>query len=87
MWANYKAGKTAICNHIIDNGNDKYISELKHEKTQYKKIPPFDLMEHFKKCYGKVDDAAITNMRMEMLQYTWHPPTSIITIFSKFSEL
>ena len=87
LWAEYKAGEQAIRNLIIDNVDDEYISELKHKKTQYKQIPPFDLMEHLKNCYGNVDDKAITAMRMEMLQYNWHPPTPITTMFSKFSEL
>ncbi|GFH49049.1 hypothetical protein CTEN210_05525 [Chaetoceros tenuissimus] len=87
LWAEYKAGEQAIRNLIIDNIDDEYISELKHERTQYKQIPPFDLMEHVTNCYGKVDDAAIIEMRKEMLQYTWHPPTPITNMFSRFSEL
>ena len=86
-WSNYKAGQTALRHLILDNVDDEYVSELKHAKTKYKQVAPQKIMKHLKDYYGKVDDAAVAAMRLEVLNYAWSPATPITTMFKRFTEI
>lgn len=87
VWAQYRAGVTALRNLIVDNVDDEYISEIKHPKTQYKQIEPQIIMDHLKDYYGKVDHEAIIKMRRELMDYAWTPSTPITTMFQRFTEI
>ena len=81
----YTNTRTALRNLILNAVDDKYICKLKHPRTHYALVAPYDLIEHLTTTYGTVDYQDRTNNE-ERMKKQWNHEQPIEEIFEQLKD-